>query len=74
MRFYKIVKDGFLLCVGTCGSQCENEITEEEYLRILAVIRAKPAAPEGYEYILKDDLTWQSVEMQLVDEEPEDGE
>lgn len=44
------------------------EITSEEYNSILARIRAKPAAPEGYEYQLSDDFEWTLRELP-----PDDG-
>ena len=54
-----------------------EEITEEEYNEISAVISAKPAAPDGYGYKLKDDFTWEQYELPHYDpmeEEIDDAE
>lgn len=52
MRFYKIIQNGFLECVGQ-GLDGE-EITEQEYNDLLAIIRNKPADPEGYIYRINE--------------------
>lgn len=46
-----------------------GNITEEEYNAILVVIHNKPTAPEGCDYKLRDDLTWELFE--LPEHEPE---
>lgn len=43
-------------------------ITEEEYNAIIDVIQNAPEAPEGYDYRLKTDLTW---ELYKLTPEPE---
>ena len=40
-----------------------GNITEQEYNQIVAVLKKKPTAPEGYEYRLRDNLTWELYEM-----------
>ena len=57
MKYYKVVKDGYILLVGeNCGGQ---EITEAEYKRIISAVRTKPTAPDGYDYRLKDTMEWE---------------
>ena len=70
MRFYKIIEDGYIMAIGK-GS-CGEEITKEEHSEILAIIKSKPIAETGYGYRLKEDLTWELVEVPIV--EPTDEE
>lgn len=66
MSYYKIVKDSYIPQIGLdCGGE---EITKAEYDEIAATIDARPTPPDGYDYRLKTDLTWELVEMP----EPED--
>ena len=62
----KIVIDGYIVAVSTGG----EEISEQEYAEILAVIRNKPTAREGYDYQLKTDLTWEEFKLPPVEPEP----
>lgn len=70
MRFYKIVEDGYIPVVGTGAGGIE--ITVEEYNEIMAIIRNRPEPPDGYDYRLKEDLTWEEYELPPV--EPVDEE
>lgn len=63
--FYKIVQDGYIIVVGT-GNGGEP-ITAEEYERIRSAILNAPTAEIGYEYLLREDLTWELVEVPVVD-------
>jgi hypothetical protein len=73
MKYYKIfAENGYLLGIGT-GSHIPPvaiEITEAEYKSIFAIIGAKPTPPEGYEYYLKPNMTWELLELPPVPEEP----
>lgn len=71
MRYYKKLKDGYLLAIGT-GPGSE-EITAEEYENILTIIRSRPTAEAGYGYRLKTDLTWELVELPPVEEIEEEA-
>lgn len=66
MRYYKKLKDGYLLAIGT-GPGSE-EITAEEYENILTIIRSRPTAEAGYGYRLKADMTWELYEVPVVDD------
>jgi hypothetical protein len=70
MRFYKIVEEGCLLAIGTGSGG--NEITAEEYNSLLTLIRNRPTPPEGYDYRLREDLTWEEYELPHID--PADNE
>lgn len=71
MRHYKNIKDGYILAIGTGSGNVE--ITVEEYNEITGIIRTRPEPPQGYDYRLKTDLTWE--QYALPDPEPEtDGE
>ena len=65
--FYKIITNGYLVVIGT-GNGGEA-ITREEYENIRSVIKNKPSAQEGYDYLLKADLTWELTEIPIAEEE-----
>lgn len=68
MRYYKTIGNGYILSIGTGNGG--TEITEQEYAEILAVIRNKPTAREGYDYRLKTDLTWEEYALPPIEPEP----
>ena len=62
MRYYKNVRDGYILGIGEYG--IGTEITKGEYDEIMAIIRTAPTPPDGYVYKLRnDDLIWELVEL-----------
>lgn len=64
MKYYKLTDNGYIVLIGeNCGG---TEITEDEYNGIMSVIREKPTAPEGYDYKLKTDLTWELYELPII--------
>ena len=71
MKYYKIIDSGCILAIGTGSGG--DEITSEEYYFLMSVIRSRPTPPEGYDYRLKTDLTWELYElppMPPIEEEP----
>lgn len=52
--YKKYVKDGYIIGLGA-----GEEISREEYGRILAAINSRPAAPDGCYYALKENLEWE---------------
>ena len=70
MRYYKIIEDGYLIMVGI--GEGGIEITKEEYDEIIRIIQTKPQADVWYDYLLKEDLTWELVEVPVID--PTDDE
>ena len=70
MRYNKTIRDGYIVSIGTGNGG--TEITREEYDEILAVIKGRPTPPEGFDYRLRTDLTWEAYELPPVEEtEPE---
>ena len=67
MQYYKNIEDNYITSIGTESGQFE--ITQEEYLNILSIIRNKPNAEEGTAYKLKADLTWESYEVEVISED-----
>lgn len=61
MRRYKIIEGGYLLQIGEGDGGIE--IDEAEYGRIMEAVAACPEAPAGYSYRLKENLTWEAVEL-----------
>ena len=68
MRYNKTIDSGYIISIGTGSGG--TEITEQEYAEILAIIRNKPTAREGFDYRLKTDLTWEEYELPHVEPEP----
>jgi hypothetical protein len=66
IRYYKIIKNGYLFAIGISKFGGE-EITKEEYENILAIVRDCPQAEFGYGYKLKTDLTWELYELPVVE-------
>ena len=70
MRYYKNIENGYLVAIGTGFGGVE--ITAEEYNHILNLIQSCPEAEEGYQYLLKENLTWELAEAPIYD--PADDE
>lgn len=45
-----------------------EEITENQYNEILAMLRNRPTAPEGFSYRLTKELEWELQELPPVEE------
>ena len=69
MRYYKNVDNGYILAIGTGNGG--TEITESEYNEIMSVIQTRPQPTETTDYRLKDDLTWESYEVEPIPESDE---
>ncbi|MBQ1502368.1 MAG: hypothetical protein IIZ35_00035 [Clostridia bacterium] len=69
--YFKVVKDGYIVMVGSLV--IGEQISKSEYDDIRTMMSNKPIPREGYEYLLRDsDLTW--VEVEIPPEPPEEGE
>lgn len=66
-EYYKVAANGYIEGFGTNGPDSATEITEAEYQQLRSVFAERPTPPEGYDYCLRDDLSWELVEV----EEPE---
>lgn len=69
--YYKNIVDGYITYIGTGAGQAE--ITHEEYDSILAVIQSRPIPEAGFDYRLREDMTWEQVERP-IDDDPEMSE
>lgn len=67
--YWKTILDGYVHAIGEGDS--ESPITEEEYNEILTAIRSRPTPPYGWDYQLREDLTWELYELPPVDPDPE---
>lgn len=70
MHYYKVIEDGYIVAIGT--GYGGMEITIEEYSKLSTYIQNRPTPPEGYDYRLRDDLTWEEYELPPID--PADDE
>lgn len=59
MRFFKIVKDGYIYCVGV--GEGGEEITKEEFDLINSALGNQPISDNDSVYRLKTDLTWGKI-------------
>lgn len=69
--YYKNIEDGYITSIGTGAGQVE--ITQEEYDSILAVIQSRPTPEPGFDYRLREDMSWELVERP-IDDDPEISE
>lgn len=65
MRYYKLVEDGYIIAIGTGLDGVE--IAAEEYKHIKECMLNRPEPPEGYDYRLREDLTWEECELPIID-------
>lgn len=68
MKYYKNIEGGYITSVST-GNAGHTEVAQAEYENILAVIRNRPTAEDGYTYKLRTDLTWNLVEEPPTEDE-----
>ena len=68
--YQKNVENGYI--VSLVKGVSNGNITEEEYNTLLDIISNKPTPPQGYDYKLREDLTWELYELPAP--EPEDGD
>ena len=69
MRYFKLIQDHYILSIGTGYDGVE--ISLDEYNEILNVIKSKPEYEKGFDYKLKEDLTWEKIEVPII-EPPEE--
>lgn len=62
--------NGYIVAFG----KAENEEASKEYNRLTEVMKSKPVAESGYDYRLKEDLTWELLELPVIEEAPTDTE
>lgn len=62
--------DGYIVAFG----KAENEEVTDEYIRLTEVMKSKPIAESGFDYRLKEDLSWELFELPISEETPETDE
>lgn len=60
-------ENGYIVAFG----KAENETANEEYKRLQEAMKSKPIPMDGYEYRLKEDLTWELFKLPEVTETDE---
>jgi hypothetical protein len=66
--YYKNIEDGYITSIGTGAGQVE--ITQDEYEYILTAIQSRPTPEPGFDYRLREDMSWELVERP-IDDDPE---
>ena len=66
MRYYKVIHDGCISCIGTVDTDraVAGEISKSEYNSLMELISGRPEAPDGYQYRLSQELAWVLVEAE----------
>lgn len=59
--FFKKIENGYLTMFGE--GKGGTEISEAEYISLKNVMANRPTAEPGYDYRLKEDLTWELYEL-----------
>lgn len=62
--------DGYIVAFG----KAETEEVTDEYNRLTEVMKSKPIAESGFDYRLKEDLTWELFELPVCEETPTETE
>ena len=62
--YQKNIENGYIKSI-VKGANNGN-ISESEYNQIMSIINNRPIAPEGYDYLLKDNLTWELVQDSIT--------
>lgn len=70
MRCYMITDDVYVTAIGTGNGG--TEITAAEYDQMMQIIKNRPAPPDGYDYRLRTDLTWELYEVPAVEPDPDE--
>lgn len=69
MRYYKIIENGYVVVIGTGLGGIE--IAAEEYAQLQEIICSRPEPAAGYDYRLKEDLSWEEYALPEPDPDPE---
>jgi hypothetical protein len=62
--------EGYIVAFG----KAETEEATEEYIRLTEVMKSKPIAESGFDYRLKEDLTWELYELPITEDTPTEEE
>lgn len=70
MRYFKIIKDGYILTIGNGAGGIE--ITEEEYRALYDIFMTRPIESASYYDLKADTLEWEKTGTYSDIEEPTD--
>lgn len=65
MQYQKNTNNGYIVSI--VKGATNGNITEAEYSTIMEVINNKPVSDDGYDYRLREDLTWELCELPPFD-------
>ena len=66
-KYFKNIEGDYITSISTgCG---QTEIDQEEYNEIMSIIRSRPTPEVGFDYRLRTDLTWETVEVEVIPED-----
>lgn len=68
--YYKVVEDGFIVGVGTNGSDRADAITKKTYDKIIKLYRSKPEHDDTFDWWLTEQYEWFRVDY--PEPEPEE--
>ena len=66
-KYFKNIEGNYIISISTGTGK--EEISQEEYQNILNLVRNRPEPEEGFDYILKTDLTWEVIEIEIASED-----
>lgn len=66
MKYFKNIENNYIVSIST--QQGQTEISQNEYQNILQIIKNMPQE-QGFTYRLKEDLTFEKIEIEFIDEE-----
>lgn len=67
MKYYKDIENGYITAIGTGSGVVE--ITAEEYMQIMAVIKNRPIPAKGKDYVLTEFLEWEECDKPVIERE-----
>ena len=70
--YFKGIDNGYIRTVGQADDVPAGwECTEEEYNQILEAFKHKPPVTDSKDYFLKEDLTWEEIDVEPMEEQEE---
>lgn len=60
------IENGYI--VSLVKGVVNGNISENDYNNVLEIIKNKPTANDGFDYRLKEDLTWELYELPKIEE------
>ena len=67
--YFKHIENGYITMFGQ--GKGAVTITKEEYDVLKETVRNRPTAPDGFDYRLREDLTWELYELPVAEVDPD---